>query len=290
MNYLLLVVSVLCGVTKNIISKSGKDKFSWPDGLLLSNIVTAAVGIAVFSVGGLDFSALASPTIILMALLFGLCTMLSQMLHIIAVKNGSVSVCSLIYSCGFVIPTAFGIFVYNDNLTLLSLLGIIILIVGIYFVSKPTSGSTNGKKWLIPAFSAMLCSGLVGILQKVYRKTYPERGLDEFLMLAFGFMLVISLVLKLALHNKETAVKPKKNYAYWVTMLLLAVSVVTANKLNLYLSGVMSSGIFYPCVNGGCIMITAVASRILFREKLALGQWLGIIGSVVAIVLIVFPA
>lgn len=290
MNYLLLVVSVLCGVTKNIISKSGNDKFSWPDGMLLSNIITAAVGIVFFSVGGLDIYALANPTIILMSLLFGICTMLSQMLHIIAVKNGSVSVCSLIYSCGFVIPTAFGILVYKDNLTSLALLGIIILVAGIYFVSKPTSGSSNGKKWLIPAFSAMLCSGLVGILQKVYRKTYPDSGLNEFLMLSFGFMLILSLVIKLVLRNKGTAVKAKKNCAYWVTMLLLALSVVSANKLNLFLSGVMSSGIFFPCVNGGCIIITAVVSRLLFREKLAWEQWLGIIGSVGAIVLIVFPA
>lgn len=287
MNYLLLIISVACGVAKNLISKSGNDKFSWPDGMLFSNIITALLAIVIFMSGKTNFSSMMSPGIIVQAFVLGACTMLSQMLHIIAVKNGSVSVCSLIYSCGFVIPTIFGIAAFGDYVSVTAIIGIIMLMAGIYAVSMPDSCGSNGKKWLIPAFLAMLSSGMVGIIQKLYRHIYPECGLNEFLVLSFGFMLVMSLVLKLALRKPCEKEKVEKNGKYWMSMMILAVSVVAANKLNLYLSGVMSSSIFYPCVNGGCIVATALSSRVLFREKLTLLQWVGIVGSVIAIILIV---
>ena len=44
-NYILLLVSLILGVTKNIIPKSGKKDFSGFDNLMSVNIITAIIGI-----------------------------------------------------------------------------------------------------------------------------------------------------------------------------------------------------------------------------------------------------
>ena len=45
------------------------------------------------------------------------------------------------------------------------------------------------------------------------------------------------------------------------------------HKLNLYLSGVMDSAVFFPIVNGGGLVLTTLLAVPLFRERLAGRQW-----------------
>ena len=58
------------------------------------------------------------------------------------------------------------------------------------------------------------------------------------------------------------------------------------NKINLYLSGTMKSAIFFPIVNGGGLMLTAISSQIIFKEKLDAQKWLGIIIGIVEVILL----
>ena len=49
MNYILLIISLILGVTKNIIPKSGKNEFQGFNNLMSVNIITAIVGIVIFA-------------------------------------------------------------------------------------------------------------------------------------------------------------------------------------------------------------------------------------------------
>ena len=64
-------------------------------------------------------------------------------------------------------------------------------------------------------------------------------------------------------------------------MLLVLIVVAGAfasvnHKLNLYLSGVMSSAVFFPIVNGGGLVLATLAALVIFREKLTKKQWCGV--------------
>ena len=58
------------------------------------------------------------------------------------------------------------------------------------------------------------------------------------------------------------------------------------NKLNLYLSGVLPGILFFPLVNGGVILLSILASRVLFHEKMTPKQVLGVVLGVLSIFLI----
>ena len=56
------------------------------------------------------------------------------------------------------------------------------------------------------------------------------------------------------------------------------------NVINLYLSGVMNSAVFFPIVNGGGLTLATITSIFLFKEKLTPKQWIGIICGITAII------
>lgn len=280
MNYLLLIITLILGTSKNLISKGGGAPFSGREALLNINIITAIAALIIFGAGGVDLSG-AGIAFIIITVLFGVFIMLSQMLYISALKKEQVSVCSLIYSCGFIIPTFFGALYYGEKILIFDIIGVAIMIAAVYFVSGFEKGH-KVSKYLLMAFGAMLSSGLVGVSQKICIKTYGSGSVNSCLFVAFAVMLAISIVLKLA--SKEKAPNMQRKTA--VLMLLFAVAVVFQNKLNLFLSGEFPSMLFFPTVNGGCIALTSIFAWILFKEKLTKKQVLGVVLSLVSIFLI----
>ncbi len=58
------------------------------------------------------------------------------------------------------------------------------------------------------------------------------------------------------------------------------------NRLNIYLSGAMANAVFFPLFNGGNIILSSLAGRIFFREKLSGLQIVGIVCGMFAVILV----
>ena len=56
-------------------------------------------------------------------------------------------------------------------------------------------------------------------------------------------------------------------------------------RMNLSLSAVINSAIFFPVSNGSMVMISTLAGYLLFNEKLGKKQIFGIVLGVIAIIL-----
>ena len=50
-----------------------------------------------------------------------------------------------------------------------------------------------------------------------------------------------------------------------------------------YLSGVIDSVIFFPVVNGGGLVLTTLASLLIFKERLRGKQWIGILLGIASV-------
>ena len=285
MEYLLLIISVILAVTKNTVSKSGRDIFSGISGLFKTNIITSVTGIVIFGIG-VSFVHITEPCFLVLAFLYGIMTMLSQTFYIFATKNGSLSVCSLIYSCGFIIPTLFSFFAYNESISTSKALGIIILTASIFIVTGKLRG--NGKTaWLIPAFLSMLASGFVGVLQKIFTRMYSNTYYNEYLFTAFTVMLIVSaLVMLIRKSSDKTAAHSILCLGSILLPAIFSLCIVFCNKLNLYLTGVIDGIIFFPCYNGSVIAFSAIISSLILKEKLTVFQKSGIVLAVMAITLI----
>lgn len=281
MNGVLLGVSLALGVGKNLISKAGGPKFSNINFLLRNNIITAILALIVFGSSKLNFSFILNYKGIFISALLGIFIMLSQIFYICALKREKVSVCSLIYSCGFIIPTFLGVFFYNEDITKLNLVGVCLILLSVYLVSGVKINDISGS--LMLSIGAMISSGMVGVLQKIYIKTVGT-SIDEGLFIAFLVMFILSLFIKLFVKNTQG--ESGSNRRMKLLLVLFALCVVATNKMNLFLSGKFSSAVFFPIVNGGCVTLTVLLARYFFNERLTRQQVFGIAINVVSIILI----
>ncbi len=293
LNYILLLISLALGTGKNLFSKWGEKSFGSLGGLMSVNILTSLLAVLVFAVSGAHLSA-ADPLFLVLALLYGALTLGSQSFYITAVKGGSVAICSLIYAASFILPTVYSVIRTHESVPLTKAGGILLMMLAVVLVSlKQKSGvdtvqkKSSSRIWL--AFLAMLCAGSVGIIQKVFGGRYPSEMLNTFLLMAFLSMLAFSLLGKLAAAlcaRKTDAPRLRYDRHFLLPAVLLALCVVFANRLNLLLVAALPGIVFFPLINGGTIMLSAVGSGVFFHEKITRRIWIGILIGLVAIVLI----
>lgn len=147
-------------------------------------------------------------------------------------------------------------------------------------------------KWYIFCFLTFVTTGSIGVMQRWHQSTEYKNELDEFLVIAFICSTITSVIGYFISKNK--AEKEYKINSKGIAMIIIfgiisAFCVAANNKLNLYLSGIMDTAVFFPVVNGGGLVLTSVAAFVIFREKLTLQKWIGLIIGILSVVLICNP-
>jgi drug/metabolite transporter (DMT)-like permease len=315
--YALFALSLALAVGKNILSKTGKKYFGDFSGLLTMNIVTGGFAVVLFLCWGLNFRLMDNGTFWLIALLYGVCTTAAQMFHVTAVKYGDLSVCVMIYASGFLVSTLFSVFYFHETVGILKGLGLFLTCVSIFLINarfpKTEKGAEKKKgsyKYLLFAIPAMLCCGLVGVMQKLFAAHCAGVEFNEYLFVAFSEMLLISGVVKgivwliekkkrrkteklesgteTVLTGEKTLEKRTKKewWQFALNAVGFAACVVLMARFNLYLTGVMDGIIFFPVYNGGSIAVTALFAFFVFKEKPTLFKVVGIVVGIFSFVLI----
>ena len=287
MNYIILAFSVfvltLQATYSNIFSKKTlKNKAD----IFLFNIISGfASCVTLLLMSG----KLTAPSIftILLAILFGLITLLMQLAYMKALSCGAMSYSVLFLSCGMIIPTIIGSIIWKEPVDIFQILGVILLILVFYFSANPKKDEKITATWLIYAIASFLFSGIIGLLQKVHQTSIHVIEINEFLIIAFITVMILSGVMYFWQTSHNLVLRSfRLRSSASVNAMIVGVCVGIVNKLNLYLSGQMPSIIFFPLVNGGLIILSAIVSILFFKEKMRKIQYISILVGVIAIALI----
>ncbi|MBO5220671.1 MAG: hypothetical protein J6C52_14685 [Clostridia bacterium] len=283
-DYLLLTASVAVNVTgssiNNRFSKSGSettaDKFAY-------NLLASAAALAVVAIFG--GSLRLSLTTFLLGILFGICNGCSFICRTFALAEGPMSLTLLIGSCGMLIPTVAGTIFWHEPISPLQIFGIALMLYALSLImgvgTKPREGKLSFR-WILFSAGSFLCTGFISVMQKVQQSSaHPdERG--GFLLTSFAVALAINGLMLLA-SGKKAAKRPGSQSAGG---LLTGCCTGANHMLNLYLSGVIPAVIFFPLVNGGGILLSALVGRLLFGEVCSKRQYLGFALGLAAILCI----
>ena len=245
----------------------------------------------------LEFSAFT----VWLALLFGAVVCLQQLTLLLALSKGPLSYTMVIVAMSTLITALSGVLFWHEHLRAVQLVGIVLMVLCLVLSVKrepKKSGESGGRRlstvWLLLALLAMAFNGGVGILQKTHQSSAHKAELPAFLFVAFAFCAVFSVFCYLFLTirargkrqetgaEESTARSPHFSRNLIVLFLLSGVCVALCHCINLYLSGVVAAAVFFPIVNGGALMLTTLASLLLFHEHLSLTQWLGLALGAVA--------
>lgn len=260
----------------------------------LYNAVTSIVASIILLLWG-GFGSASVFTIIL-AVAFGVITAIQQITNFQAMETGPWSYTSVLISLSTLIPALSGVMFFGESIGIFQIIGMVLLVACfVLSVDFKKSDKKANVIWLIYTLVAFLCTGAIGVMQKVHQTSDFKGELNAFLIIAFAVSFVYSLVFTI-FHTKKTLLAPNdqksegmKIYKIipFVLMVIAGATVAVCNKLNLYLSGVMNTAVFFPLVNGGGLVLTTICAVTVFKEKLTPRQWLGLVIGTASVILLV---
>lgn len=282
MNYLLLCLSVLFAVSNNLLlHKFGNKGLRGTGDVLLFNAVVSAVWVVILlPISGFEFS----KTVVFGGIVYGLITAGMLFCKMQAMTHGPVSLTTFAGCASLLISTVVGVLVWKESIGVLQGIGVILLIASLFLVVSPKSEKTESswKYWCVGFF---LFSGSVGVAQKAFQSVSGGKGTGT--MLAVSAF--VSAILLTAVSTVFSKIKldsmphlPKNAVVY-----ALACGIVSClyNRINNTLSGKLPSVVFFPGFNGSFILLATLCGVLLFREKLARSQAIGLAVGAVALML-----
>lgn len=293
-NTFMLITSMSANLSGGILKKHINDKyennmFSYQFYNMIVSFVAALILLMMSNKLNL------SVFTVVLAFLFGLTTLFQQIFNLYALENGPLSYTTVIVSMSTLIPTVSGAIFWNERIAFIQYIGIIFMILCfILSIKNENSDKKANIKWFVCSLITFIMTGLIGVMQKIHQTSSHKSELDGFLVVAFIVSFIFSLLLSLIFRKSrfsESAIgyRPITGFLPVVFMILSGVFVALNNKFNLYLSGVIDAAVFFPLVNGGGLVLTSVASVLIFKEKLSAVQLVGVISGIISVILVCNP-
>ena len=293
----LFVITMAANLTSQITKNSFVKKYASATDRYLFIAFGGIVSVAaLFLSGGIKTL---SPFTVLTACGFGALTLIQSYFMLRAYDSGSFAYTSVIVSLSTIIPAFSGAIFWNETLYPAQIAGIVLLVLCFALcVGKDKEKKQMSVKWLAYVFLAFLSTGFIGVMQKAHQSSAYADELNGFLIISFlisalaaGICAVIALKRKKNEQNDNAdgEEKPAKGVGYFLPIVLSGVGVALNNVINLYLSGKVDSAVFFPVVNGGGLILVTLCAVVLYREKLSVKQWAGIIVGIISVVLLSNP-
>ena len=202
-----------------------------------------------------------------------------------AQRNG-LSVASVASKMSVVIPIIFGLYAYNESLSILKTLGILLALFAVYLTSiKAKSNKVSFKNLWLPIL-LFFGSGVIDTSIKYIETTsVSENGIPLFSATIFAIAGIIGSVI---LSAKAIQGKLKFDYRSIFGGIILGI----ANYYSIYMLlkalqiNTFESSSIFTINNVGIVMLSTLLGLAFFKEKQSLKNWIGIAIAVISIVLV----
>ncbi len=276
---LLIITSITTMVLQNcLFNNSCKTSLKTAKYINLFNIMVYSVCVLLFGI--LLLKEKISAFTVLLGLLFGVVTALSNLFKMLSLSNGPMNITLLVTTSSMIIPTMSGIF-FGEAFSLAKLCIVLILIGFIYLSVSKRDDTKISKKWFLFCLLAFLFQGTVGVLQKIHQTSVHKTEVSGFLFIAFICAIVFCFLRNRGCDQKITLDKKTVFIG-----LICGGCTFGMNYINLKLSGLLPSQLFFPLVNGSAIVLSSLMSIILFKERLSKRQTIGLVGGILSLIAI----
>ena len=284
---LLLLISVfasfLYDTTLNYFSKkcsaSGTDIYAF-------SVVSSSVATVLLLLLSDDLH-LSLPTV-LMSLLFGALIFSCNISAVNAFQRGPMSLTKVLITSSTLIAALSGFFFWDESISPAAGVGMVLMMLMVVLTAKRDDSDRKASRvWILLCVLAIFSSGFVGVTQKLHQTSAYRNELDGFLLVSFLLSTLTNLWQYLRSRRKvavSVTFSPRQA-TFWLS-LLCGVGMAFPHKINLYLSGILDSAIFFPLVNSIPLLLSLLAAIIFFRERPNLRQYIGILLGFAAVLLL----
>jgi drug/metabolite transporter (DMT)-like permease len=219
-----------------------------------------------------------------------------SLFNIIAITTQKigVAVASVANKLSLVIPFVFSIYLYNEDITWIKIVGIVLALTAVLFTCWPsahheTAAHKHVKSiaYLLPAV-IFIASGFLDTLLKYVEQSFLNQGnTNAFFIVAFATAACLGVV-------SLTGLVISKRIQFDARSILAGIAIGIPNYFSIWFFIRMlrqyqgNSSAVIPINNIGIVLFSSVMAWLLFREQLRIINWLGIFLAVIAITMIAF--
>ncbi len=259
-------------ITKNVSEKAGIGTYAGLFFNAASGLFTAIIfwGVNRFAISFSVYS-------LIMVFIWSGLVAIYMMIGFRILKSGNMSYYTLfLMTGGMVVPYIWGVLFLNEPLTLMRTIGIMLIILSIVITNL--SGSKPDKKLIMLCAVIFFLNGFVSVVSKLHQvnTTYETIGTTDFVFWS-GIMKFIICGLALLFFKRKNDDVGEVDVKVVLPIVCLS-AIVSGVSSICQLKGAISipATVLYPLVTGGTIILSSITGCIVFKEKLAVRQWISV--------------
>ena len=274
-----ILLSVSSMVLQNcLFNKVCKKELKTSESVYMFNSLVFTVCAVLFGIGLIGGHV--SLFTILFGVLFGIITALANLYKMLSLGAGPMHITLLITTSSMIIPTMSGVF-FGETFSIPKLIAVFVLIFFIYISLEKSESAPINKKWFLFCAVAFVLQGSIGVLQKIHQNSVYKSEINGLLFVSFVCSLIFSRI-----KASKATVKFNFNKKMLFLSIVCGVCAYTMNFINLKLSGLLPSQLFFPFVNGSAIVLSSIMSVVIFKEKISRKQAVGLCGGILSLIVI----
>ena len=179
---------------------------------------------------------------------------------------------TFLMSGGMLLPYFVGVAFWNEQLSWLRIVGVV-LILGAVILSNFTREKIS-KKLIALCCTVFVLNGFVSILSKYHQIKAPVDSTNFAMYAGAAKFLLCSLVLIFCRKAPSQFMQNRKSY-----LVIAVTAVVCGVSYLLQLMGAkdLPATVLYPMITGGCVVMSALAGMVFFKEKISKMQLISIL-------------
>lgn len=285
---LMSISCILCYTFQTFFNKLYSGAYRGPESAatpVFSVLYGVIVGAATLAANGGRFEA--STVTWGLGLLNGFVLFAFNLSSINAARKGPYSLQSIMMLFGNVLlPLLFSAVVWQERLGTMALVGIVIMLAA-FIVINSKGLSVHGKPgyfgWVVALFFA---NGIYGIVMDAQQRLCMQTQRNEMIIITFFFSAVISIIYLLIGQKGAWLDAFRMGKKAFVFTLVSALSAAAAVYQMMVLLGTSSAAILYTINNGSIMVLSALLSAVVLKEKLSGNTVAGIVLAAISLVLV----
>lgn len=224
---------------------------------------------------------------IIIGIFFGVDFILTVFFYTKAMGSGPLSLTSLFYSCGILVPIVAGVVLWNEKITAVQLIGLMLMIFMFYVMTRAgkSDNIVISQKWIVYSVATLFFNGSLGAMLKYHQMLLPKKEVYEFLSVAFFTSALLCGIFYIWLVKiRKQNIGHMREIGLFGLVIVAGITTGVGNMIYTALSSSVPGVILFPTVSGGVILLCAVTSAMLFKEKITFKDGAGILIGLVAIV------
>ncbi|MEN8818633.1 MAG: EamA family transporter [Polaribacter sp.] len=201
-----------------------------------------------------------------------------------AQRNG-VSVASVAGKMSVVVPVLFGTFLYNESVTFLKVIGILIALIAVYLASVKDEKNTKSGGMLFPVL-LFFGSGIIDTTLKYVEVNFvPKEDVSLFSGSLFGIAAVFAAtILFIQQIRKKSSFGVKNIIAGFVLGVPNYFSIIFLIKA--LQNEDFESSVLFTVNNVGIVILSTFVGLLIFKETFSLKNKIGVVLAVLGIILV----